>query len=206
MVRPPRSLASNDYPRDLMTDAELTRAMRAGDAAALRVAYERYLPPVWRYVYRQLGGDIHAAEDVVSETFLAAIRSVSRVDPDGGPLCGWLMGIARHKLGDHWRRAGRCREKPVGDQAGEPVEACPGGGCDPAASLEAAEDAAAVLMVVDQLSDEERVALEWKYLDSLSVGEIAQRLGRTEKAVESLLYRARRSFRAFFGQWRGAAS
>jgi len=46
--------------------------------------------------------------------------------------------------------------------------------------------------------DVERVALEWKYLDGLSVQEIAARLARTEKAAEALLYRARRSFLRIF--------
>jgi RNA polymerase sigma factor (sigma-70 family) len=45
------------------------------------------------------------------------------------------------------------------------------------------------------MPDEERQVLEWKYLEELAVAEIAERLGRTEKAVEALLYRARRSFR-----------
>ena len=54
-----------------------------------------------------------------------------------------------------------------------------------------------------RLSDEERMALEWKYVDRLSAREIAKRMSRTEKAVRDLLYRARKSFRAIFhGQHR----
>ena len=53
---------------------------------------------------------------------------------------------------------------------------------------------------MDGLPDEERLALEWKYVDDLSVGQIADRLGRTEKAAESVLYRARRAFRADFNR------
>ena len=49
-----------------------------------------------------------------------------------------------------------------------------------------------------QLADEDRVALEWKYLEGLSVREIAVRLGRTEKAAESILLRARRTFRKLY--------
>jgi DNA-directed RNA polymerase specialized sigma24 family protein len=44
--------------------------------------------------------------------------------------------------------------------------------------------------------------LEWKYLDGLRVREIAQRLGETEKAVETVLYRARIEFRRLFEQER----
>jgi DNA-directed RNA polymerase specialized sigma24 family protein len=49
---------------------------------------------------------------------------------------------------------------------------------------------------MDRLADEERLVLEWKYLDRLAVRDMADRLGRTEKSVESILYRARRSFRS----------
>jgi RNA polymerase sigma-70 factor, ECF subfamily len=52
--------------------------------------------------------------------------------------------------------------------------------------------------VMDRLPDDERLVLEWKYLEDLPVREIAGRLGRSEKAVESVLYRARRSFRSMF--------
>jgi DNA-directed RNA polymerase specialized sigma24 family protein len=55
-----------------------------------------------------------------------------------------------------------------------------------------------VLNVLEGLSDRQRVVLEWKYLDALRVREIAERLGETEKAVETVLYRARREFRRLF--------
>jgi predicted RNA polymerase sigma factor len=48
---------------------------------------------------------------------------------------------------------------------------------------------------MDQLSDQYRLALEWKYVDQLSVREIAVRFGLTEKAAESILFRARRELR-----------
>ena len=54
------------------------------------------------------------------------------------------------------------------------------------------------MRVLDELSDRQRRVLEWKYLESLGVREMAERLGETEKAVESLLYRARREFRRLF--------
>lgn len=52
-----------------------------------------------------------------------------------------------------------------------------------------------VLVTLERMLDEERQVLEWKYLEELAVAAMAERLGRTEKAVEALLYRARRSFR-----------
>ena len=46
------------------------------------------------------------------------------------------------------------------------------------------------------LDDLQRIAMEWKYIDGLTVREIAEQLGRAEKAIEGILYRARTAFRA----------
>ena len=55
---------------------------------------------------------------------------------------------------------------------------------------------------LDSLSERQRIVLEWKYLESLPVREMAERLGETEKAVEAVLYRARREFRRLFDSQR----
>jgi RNA polymerase sigma factor (sigma-70 family) len=68
----------------------------------------------------------------------------------------------------------------------------------PSAPLEVEETRSEVLRVLDELPDRQRVVLEWKYLDALRVREIAERLGDSEKAIETVLYRARREFRRLF--------
>jgi len=174
-----------------VTDADLIRAIRSGDAAALETLYRRYLPSVWRYAFARLRGDTAAAEDVVGETFLAAVRRIGRLKPEGGSVAGWLIGIARHKIGDIRRRRRRTRSGGTAEARAEATA----GGIDPAAPLEAAETRARVAEALDALSDEQRIALEWKYLEGLSVRQIADHLGRSEKAAETLLYRARKAFR-----------
>jgi RNA polymerase sigma-70 factor (ECF subfamily) len=177
-----------------MSDADLVRAIQAGDETALEALYQRHLPSVWRFAFSRLAGNTAAAEDVVSETFLAAVRQIGRLAPEGGSVGGWLIGIARHKVQDLRRRGARrsaaLTEKITAAQAA-PAD-------DPSASLETAELRQRVGAIMDGLEDDERAVLEWKYLDGLSVREMAARLGRTEKAVEAALYRARQSFRAAY--------
>ena len=177
-----------------MTDADLVRAIQAGDATALEALYQQHLPSVWRYAFAQLSGNSASAEDVVSETFLAAVRQIGSLAPEGGSVGGWLIGIARHKVQDLRRRAGRMRTTLEENLAA----ALPSHEDDPRAALEAAETRQCVGAIMDGMADEERTVLEWKYLDDLSVRQIAQRLGRSEKAVEASLYRARQAFRAAF--------
>jgi RNA polymerase sigma-70 factor (ECF subfamily) len=178
-----------------LTDAELLRGVRAGDLSAWEQIYVRCLPTVWRYVYLRAGGDRHLAEDVVGETVLALVRQVSSLTSRDGNLSGWLITVARNKLADHRRNAARAAALPAKARDDKTLPVVSDG---PEAAVEAAETRKRVLTVMDGLPDEERLALEWKYIDGLSVGDIADRLGRTEKAVESVLYRARRSFRAHF--------
>jgi RNA polymerase sigma factor (sigma-70 family) len=68
----------------------------------------------------------------------------------------------------------------------------------PSAPLEVVETKNRVHRALDALPERQRIVLEWKYLDGLSVREMAERLGETEKAIESVLYRARREFRRLF--------
>lgn len=179
-----------------MNDGDLMRAVQGGDGASLTILYRRYVKTVWRYLDTHLPGNRQGTEDLVSETFLAAIRGIQTFDPRHGTVYGWLLGIARNKLRDHLRKTHRA----VDDLATKAEGIVDAGSVDPDQSLVAAEARETVLRTLDALEDEERLALEWKYMESLSVREMAERLGRTEKAVEAMLYRARGSFRTAYAR------
>ncbi|MEX2317866.1 MAG: sigma-70 family RNA polymerase sigma factor [Pirellulales bacterium] len=177
-----------------MTDAELLCAARRGNAEAWRTLYQRYLPSVWRQAYA-LVDDVHTAEDVTSETMIALLKGIDRLETDVPKIAGWLRAVVRCKVADHHRKNFRVRDKlPLAASASD---ACTGD-ANPAEPMEVEETRAQVLHVLDGLSDRQRTVLEWKYLDALRVREIADRLGETEKAVETVLYRARREFRRLF--------
>ncbi len=176
-----------------MNDGDLVRAVQGGDRHALTILYERYVRAVWRYAHARLH-DQQETEDLVSETFLAAIRTIDGFDPQRGTVHAWLLGIVRNKLRDHWRKVNR----NTTERLAEASVLIDGDSGDPEMALMASETGDAVVQSLNRLKDEERLALEWKYMESLSVREIAERLGRSERAIEAILYRARRSFRAAF--------
>lgn len=159
-------------------EEELIRRVRAGDSDAVAELYRRYAPVVWRFVFARMRQDSHAGQDVLSETFLAAIRALQEGKTMDN-MAGWLTGIARHKTADWYRQQGESAS----------AEAEP-------ATRESSGASGVVAEVLEGLPPEERVILEWKYLDRCTVREIAERMGRTEKAVEALLYRARQAFKA----------
>jgi RNA polymerase sigma-70 factor (ECF subfamily) len=149
--------------------------------------YERALPQVYGYLLRRCGS-VPTAEDLTAETFLAAVAAIR-----GGsapPLdVGWLIGVARHKLVDHWRRTAR-EERGL-----SLAHDAPASHEDP---WETELDAIRAREVLGRLGAHHRAALTLRYLDGLPVPEVAAHLGRTLHATEALLVRARTAFRRLY--------
>lgn len=128
------------------------------------------------------------AEDLTAETFMAAVAAVSHGQVREVTVA-WLVGVARHKLVDHWRRVARerrglARVERVQEEAVDPWEAV----------LDTQAAHAALL----RLSGPQRIALTLRYLDGLSVPEVADHLGRSVHATETLLVRARAALRRVY--------
>ncbi len=154
--------------------------LRPQPGTALLALYDSALPLVHGYLLSRCG-DRATAEDLTSEVFLAAVASQDEV---GVP---WLIGTARHKLVDHWRR--RAREQRVLDDAPEHEVHDP---------WEVELDALRARDVLAGLGPHHRAALVLRHVDGLPVPEVAAHLGRTLHATEALLVRARRAFRSAY--------
>lgn len=154
-------------------------------SADLLALYDRALPEVYGYLLPRCGGDRALAEDVTSETFLAAVDAVQRGTVPQLTVA-WLVGVARHKLVDHWRRQER------EDRRVQRVAAQPEVVDDPWDARLEVEEAHRVLA---GLAPQHRAALTLRYLDGLSVPEVARHLDRTVHATEALLVRAKAAFR-----------
>lgn len=164
----------------------------AGGVTDLVAIYDRALPQVYGYLLPRCGS-VAAAEDITAETFLAAVDALER-GTAAVPTVAWLIGVARHKLVDHWRRVGReQRNRAVAATAGSEVD-------DPWPSV---IDTDAVHAVLARLSAPQRTALVLRYLDGLSVGEVADCVGRSLHATETLLVRARSALRHLYLQEHG---
>ena len=158
-----------------------------GGGEDLLALYDRALPSVYGYLLSRCRS-VAVAEDLTAETFLAAVDMVQRGKvPDLTPA--WLIGVARHKLADHWRRAAR-RLRSSRAVAGTVVDLD-----DP---WDEAIDAARAHEVLDGLGSHHRAALTLRYLDGLPVADVANHLDRTLHATEALLVRARNAFRAAY--------
>jgi RNA polymerase sigma-70 factor, ECF subfamily len=158
--------------------------IRRDPGFALLELYDTALPEVYGYLLSRCGQQA-VAEDLTEETFLAALDACHRsVPPDMS--VAWLIGVARHKLVDHWRRVGR-EERGLRAVAGQRVESV-----DP---WDERLDAMVARDVLATLGPHHRAALTLRYLDGLPVADVAQYLDRTVHATEALLVRAKTAFR-----------
>ena len=146
--------------------------------------YDDALPQVYGYLSARCRPRV-VAEDLTAETFLAAVDAVRRDDPPPVSM-PWIIGVARHKLVDYWRRQDR-EDRGLRGLA-DPDPPLP----DPSDTY---LDAVQARQTLDELAAPHRAALTLRYLDDLPVAEVAALLGRTVHATEALLVRARAAFR-----------
>jgi RNA polymerase sigma-70 factor, ECF subfamily len=179
-------------------DVVLLSAVARGDAAAVESLYHAYADGVFRFVYRRLENCYEDAEEVTQDTFLSAIRLAPGYRNEAAAFT-WLCGIAKLRIADHFRSRNRGKRVPAARVASlhgnEALASVP----DPCPPLDALIDRASAIEMVDHmlalLTDDERDALLLRYDQQFSVREIGLLMKRSEKAIESLLTRAKRKIR-----------
>jgi RNA polymerase sigma-70 factor (ECF subfamily) len=164
-------------------------------AEPVAAVYSRALPQVYGYLLPRCGSTA-VAEDLTAETFMAAVAAVSRGRVRGADVTvAWLVGVARHKLADHWRRTARERRSlasvaPLPEDADDPWDVH--------------LDAQVAHAALARMAGPQRAALTLRYLDGLPVGEVAACLGRSLHATETLLVRLRAALRRVYREESGA--
>jgi RNA polymerase sigma-70 factor (ECF subfamily) len=187
---------------DRAPDRALVEKLLARDERAFAEFFDAYAPRLFRFAMRR-AGDQDVAEEITQTTLIAAVARLNTWRGEAS-LFTWLCTIARRQLVDHWRRTARQPElRPLDDDPDvrAALESLAAGGDRAGAAdtwLDRRRLAERVRITLDYLPDRYGDVLEWKYLQGLSVNEIALRLASTPKAVESMLTRARQAFREGF--------
>jgi RNA polymerase sigma-70 factor (ECF subfamily) len=156
--------------------------------------HERHLDEVFRYVLRRVAS-VQEAEDITAEVFAAAAAGLPRFRGADSPYL-WLLGVARRKIAD-LRRRRKSRPESLASELGES-----GGENDPLwetlvelegpeAALVRAEARRVVRSLIAHLKGDQREAVLLRYMEQLSVAEIARVMGRTPTSVTGLLQRGR---------------
>jgi RNA polymerase sigma-70 factor (ECF subfamily) len=184
---------------EVADDADLVRRMLAGEERAFNTFFETFFPRVYRFALPRLGGEPEAAREVVQATLLKAMRNLSGYRGDAA-LFSWICQICRHQIVDHLRADRRhsrhvvlLEDSPEMRAALEAIEAPQED--EPAHRYGSEETRRLVRSVLDRLPSRYGDVLEWKYVEGRSVEEIGELLGIGHAAAQSMLARARSSFR-----------
>lgn len=180
-------------------DLALARRVLRGDERAFRELFERMFPRLYRFALVRLDGDHDAASDVVQQTLCKAMERLGTYRGEAA-LYTWFCQICRHTLIDYCRSHQRAHPyvKPLEDEPdvravleaiAAPVES------QPEVQAWRGDLRRLVQATIDALPERYGDVLEWKYVEGLSVAQIATRLEIGAKAAESLLTRARVAFR-----------
>jgi RNA polymerase sigma-70 factor (ECF subfamily) len=171
-----------------MSDVTLVRELLAGREAAFDEFFAIYFPRLYRFAVIRLGGNGDAAEEIVQRVL---IRSLARLQTFRGEaaLFTWLCTFCRREIG-------LFEDRPALRDALEALAATDE--ADPETVARRRELCDLVQLTLNHLPGRYGDVLEWRYIQELSVDEIAARLGVGYKAAESLLSRARAAFRDGF--------
>ncbi len=176
-----------------MPDDVLVRGCCAGDETAFEQLYERYFPRIYRFVERRLHNRADT-EETVQDVFVAVFNSIESFRGEA-PFAAWVFGLTRRTIAARFKRK-RHATVPLEDEGPEQAAPSPVGCRVEPTPLEAFEYHERLRQMVsradERLSPEQRTLFELHHLEDRSIGEIARRLAKSEDAVKSNLYRARK--------------
>ncbi len=166
-------------------DRLLIQAAQA-DPARFVELYERYVDRIYTFASRRTRNRA-AAEDITSQVFEQALRTIGAFEWRGVPFAAWLFRIASNALADHWRAHAR--------DAHEPPPEIPD-----ARELEEIDRRIALYRHVEQLPDLQRRVIQMRFVEEKSIREVAAALDRSEGAVKQLQLRALDNLRKSMGR------
>ena len=185
-----RKKAQNAYIAD--PDVKRMLAVKKGNRNAFDDLMRKYYPRILNFVYRLIGNR-QLAEDLTQDVFMKVFKSAARYRPRA-KFQTWLYTIAKNTCLNELRRHREqmvSLDQPGDAHAAELKQALPDPGADPAAEFLQKEKETQVHAAINALSENQRMAVILKRYEDFSYAEIAATLGVTEKAVKSLLSRAK---------------
>lgn len=162
-------------------DVEYLQRLQAGDPLAWEQLMDEWNTKLYNYMLYNIRNE-EDAQDVLMDTLTGLVQSIKNFDGNA-KLSTFIYSIAYRKVADYWRRSKVTVELPMTLSTAGPTSL----------GVEMQE-------ILAELPESARDALLLRYYAGLSVAEIAEVLGRSYKATESLLSRVRQQFHhAFLG-------
>lgn len=179
--------SSEDTDEDRSRIIALVELARSGDTDAFGLLFDHYNKAVYRFIYYRVGS-VSLAEDLTSETFFRALRSMSSFRWQGRDFGAWLITIARNLTTDHFKSA-RNRLEHTTEDMGVHDSATEG----PELAVLASLTNEALLAALRKLPEEQQECVVMRFLQGMSIAETAEALCRSEGAVKQLQLRGVRN-------------
>ena len=169
-----------------MRDGHLLEQARRFAPDALRALHNRFYQPVYRYVYLKTG-DLQTSQDLTGEVFVRVLEKLKqgrgwRKTPDA-----WLFGIARNVVADHYCKRYKQKEVLLSEHLTISDED------RPAQQMIIAEQKAELVQAIAALTGEQRDVILLRFMEGLSIKEVAEALNKTPGAIKALQHRAVRA-------------
>jgi RNA polymerase sigma-70 factor (ECF subfamily) len=179
-------------------EQRLTSCILQGDKNALRMFFDQYVDRLYEFVFYRCGKDPQVSEEIVQETCVAAIEGMKKFRGEA-TFYTWICAIARNMLATHWKNR---TAKPTVVNDAKLYELLENIDANPLVPEDLKDQGLGNLVsqVLTSLPTHYQDALWAKYVDEISLEQMAQRLGLTVNGVGSLLFRARDAFRRTFGE------
>lgn len=174
------------------SDNELINGIRNGEQNAFKVLYLRYSDLLFAYILHHLEKDKEVASDIWQETWVVVVERIHDYKSQSS-FFTWLCAIANNKISDYYRNAVKQERFINIEKAHIDIDA-------EELDIELIDTGTQVdvISILANLSDEYRYLLEAKYIENKSIDEISSVISKSYKATESMLTRARESFRKEF--------
>lgn len=181
-----------------LDDRKQARELLAGNEDDFKRFFDAYFPRLYRFAIERLSGDHQATQEVVQSTLSRSLLNLDKYRGESA-LFTWMCSICKNEIYDFQKARAKYEqtiilesELPDGDSASLPQEEnLP----DQPEDLYARDQSTRIIhMILDSLPADYGNVIEWKYIEGLSLKQIAERLDLSHSATQSILYRARMAF------------
>jgi RNA polymerase sigma-70 factor (ECF subfamily) len=170
----------------MINDQQLLAQAKQLNPAALHALHQRFYEPVARYIQFKVG-DPHTVEDLCGEVFVRVLQGLKKGQGWQDSPQGWIMGIARHVVADHYRQKERMPEVELSDGLMAATET------NPAQQAALNERKRLLEQAIHQLGEEQRDVILLRFMEGIDIQGVAKAINKTPGAVKALQYRALRA-------------
>jgi RNA polymerase sigma-70 factor (ECF subfamily) len=174
----------------LRSDEDLVEGIRRASQAEFNELYDRYFQRVYSFAFARLRNRADT-EEVVQETFAAVFRSIDAYRGQSTLLC-WIYGIAKNNVNNHLRRAKSHELRVERAEPGMVLGAASLDASTPEEQLSLRRYEESVQKLLSSVAEWQSEVFWLRHVENLSIGEISERVKRSNDAVRSSLYRVKR--------------